>query len=196
MSLCLETCLHVLRFRVHPEVPQRHGRFWYASAARGYPLRWPPRCTFLLLPSGAYTRATSFAFSKTNDFEKAANRESAGPGLMRASWILTNSSRLNAASLRRWNGSSWSNGRRLNFRQPGNKVGSASVTRHDRLKAPFRAKLLSQGTPPKIVATSLGVSVPTLYRWVPATDTAAAAIPLLHCWWRRSRAGELRPGCG
>ncbi|WP_346925157.1 recombinase family protein [uncultured Arthrobacter sp.] len=30
-------------------------------------------------------------------------------------------------------------------------------------------KLLSQGTPPKEVATSLGVSVPTLYRWVPAT---------------------------
>lgn len=26
-------------------------------------------------------------------------------------------------------------------------------------------KLLSQGTPPKEVAASLGVSVPTLYRW-------------------------------
>ena len=38
-------------------------------------------------------------------------------------------------------------------------------------------KLLSQGTPPKEVATSLGVSVPTLYRWVPATETAAAAVP-------------------
>ncbi|GAA5201736.1 recombinase family protein [Arthrobacter gyeryongensis] len=33
-------------------------------------------------------------------------------------------------------------------------------------------KLLSQGTPPREVAKNLGVSVPTLYRWVPATDTA------------------------
>ncbi|QHK22610.1 recombinase family protein (plasmid) [Pseudarthrobacter psychrotolerans] len=38
-------------------------------------------------------------------------------------------------------------------------------------------KLLSQGTPPTEVAASLGVSVPTLYRWVPATTTAAAAAP-------------------
>lgn len=38
-------------------------------------------------------------------------------------------------------------------------------------------KLLSQGTPPKEVAASLGVSVPTLYRWVPATNTAAATAP-------------------
>ena len=29
-------------------------------------------------------------------------------------------------------------------------------------------KLLSSGTPPKDVAKSLGVSIPTLYRWVPA----------------------------
>ncbi|MDI3193251.1 recombinase family protein [Pseudarthrobacter sp. AL07] len=32
-------------------------------------------------------------------------------------------------------------------------------------------KLLNQGTPPREVATSLGVSVPTLYRWVPAAGT-------------------------
>ena len=38
-------------------------------------------------------------------------------------------------------------------------------------------KLLSQGTPPKEVAGSLGVSVPTLYRWVPATNTGAATAP-------------------
>lgn len=37
-------------------------------------------------------------------------------------------------------------------------------------------KLLSQGTPPREVATSLGVSVPTLYRWVPATNTTANTI--------------------
>lgn len=38
-------------------------------------------------------------------------------------------------------------------------------------------KLLSQGTPPKEVAASLEVSVPTLYRWVPATDHEAVAVP-------------------
>ena len=38
-------------------------------------------------------------------------------------------------------------------------------------------KLLNQGTPPKEVAASLGVSVPTLYRWVPATDHEAVAVP-------------------
>ena len=31
-------------------------------------------------------------------------------------------------------------------------------------------KLLASGTPPREVAHSLGVSVPTLYRWVPATS--------------------------
>jgi len=38
-------------------------------------------------------------------------------------------------------------------------------------------KLLNQGTPPKEVAASLGVSVPTLYRWVPATNPEAVAVP-------------------
>ena len=32
-------------------------------------------------------------------------------------------------------------------------------------------KLLAGGTPPKDVAKNLGVSVPTLYRWVPASET-------------------------
>lgn len=36
-------------------------------------------------------------------------------------------------------------------------------------------KLLNQGTPPREVATSLGVSVPTLYRWVPAAGTVKAS---------------------
>ena len=31
-------------------------------------------------------------------------------------------------------------------------------------------KLLASGTPPKDVAKNLGVSVPTLYRWVPASE--------------------------
>jgi len=35
-------------------------------------------------------------------------------------------------------------------------------------KAQAARKLLASGTPPLEVAHSLGVSVPTLYRWVPA----------------------------
>jgi DNA invertase Pin-like site-specific DNA recombinase len=33
-------------------------------------------------------------------------------------------------------------------------------------------KLLASGAPPKDVAKNLGVSVPTLYRWVPASAHA------------------------
>jgi len=33
-------------------------------------------------------------------------------------------------------------------------------------------KLLASGTPPKEVAKNLGVSVPTLYRWIPASSSA------------------------
>jgi DNA invertase Pin-like site-specific DNA recombinase len=36
-------------------------------------------------------------------------------------------------------------------------------------------KLLSQGTPPREVASSLGISIPTLYRWIPAADRAKAS---------------------
>ena len=32
-------------------------------------------------------------------------------------------------------------------------------------------KLLSNGVPPRDVAHNLGVSVPTLYRWIPASTT-------------------------
>lgn len=38
-------------------------------------------------------------------------------------------------------------------------------------------KLLSHGTPPKEVSASLGVSVPTLYRWVPASTITADTTP-------------------
>jgi len=38
-------------------------------------------------------------------------------------------------------------------------------------------KLLSEGTPPKEVAKNLGVSVPTLYRWGPATKIANVSTP-------------------
>jgi hypothetical protein len=33
-------------------------------------------------------------------------------------------------------------------------------------------KLLASGTPPKEVAKNLGVSVPTLYPWIPASSPA------------------------
>ncbi|MBJ6484141.1 helix-turn-helix domain-containing protein, partial [Enterobacter cloacae] len=33
-------------------------------------------------------------------------------------------------------------------------------------------KLLARGVPPKDVAKNLGVSIPTLYRWVPASTHA------------------------
>ena len=35
-------------------------------------------------------------------------------------------------------------------------------------------KLLASGMPPKEVAQNLGVSVPTLYRWLPASGSARA----------------------
>lgn len=38
-------------------------------------------------------------------------------------------------------------------------------------------ELLSQGTSPREVANSLGIAVATLYRWVPATNTAEASAP-------------------
>ncbi|MDH6186929.1 transposase [Polaromonas sp. CG_23.6] len=33
-------------------------------------------------------------------------------------------------------------------------------------------KLLANGVPPRDVAKNLGVSVPTLYRWIPASSRA------------------------
>ena len=33
-------------------------------------------------------------------------------------------------------------------------------------------QLLANGVPPREVATNLGISVPTLYRWIPAADQA------------------------
>jgi len=33
-------------------------------------------------------------------------------------------------------------------------------------------KLLTSGVPPRDVAKNLGVSVPTLYRWIPASAAA------------------------
>ena len=36
-------------------------------------------------------------------------------------------------------------------------------------------KLLDSGMPPREVAQNLGVSIPTLYRWVPASSRTTAA---------------------
>ncbi|SFT92426.1 Helix-turn-helix domain of resolvase [Arthrobacter sp. ov118] len=44
-------------------------------------------------------------------------------------------------------------------------------------------KLLSEGTPPKKVAKILGVPVPTLYRWVPATTSETENIPVRQTVW-------------
>jgi len=37
-------------------------------------------------------------------------------------------------------------------------------------------RLLADGVPPKDVAQDLGVSVPTLYRWLPASDRATNGV--------------------
>jgi transposase len=42
---------------------------------------------------------------------------------------------------------------------------------NEKIKA--AAKLLADGNPPKDVAGIIGVSVPTLYRWLPASKTVA-----------------------
>ena len=39
-------------------------------------------------------------------------------------------------------------------------------------KIALAKKLLASGVPPKDVAENLGVSVPTLYRWLPASARA------------------------
>jgi transposase len=37
-------------------------------------------------------------------------------------------------------------------------------------------KLLLGGMPPRDVAENIGVSIPTLYRWVPASETVAGSL--------------------
>src|SRR6516164_10679079 len=49
------------------------------------------------------------------------------------------------------------------------RVGGRTRQMTDR-KVQAARKLLASGTPPREVAHSLGVSVPTLYRWVPASS--------------------------
>lgn len=52
-------------------------------------------------------------------------------------------------------------------RQLGRTGGRKRVMTDSKLES--AKKLLANGVPPKEVASNLGVSVPTLYRWLPAT---------------------------
>ncbi|MGH8031436.1 MAG: recombinase family protein [Luteimonas sp.] len=58
-------------------------------------------------------------------------------------------------------------------RQLGRKGGRKPKMTDSKVKS--AKKLLASGVPPKDVAKNLGVSVPTLYRWVPASASEAAA---------------------
>jgi DNA invertase Pin-like site-specific DNA recombinase len=55
-------------------------------------------------------------------------------------------------------------------RQLGRKGGRKRQMTDSNIKS--AKKLLASGVPPRDVASYLGVSVPTLYRWVPASDNA------------------------
>ena len=55
-------------------------------------------------------------------------------------------------------------------RQLGRKGGRKRVMTDSKLEA--AKKLLASGVPPKDVATNLGLSIPTLYRWIPASKSS------------------------
>ncbi len=55
-------------------------------------------------------------------------------------------------------------------RQLGRKGGRKPKMTESKIES--AKKLLASGVPPRDVAKNLGVSVPTLYRWVPATAHA------------------------
>jgi len=48
-------------------------------------------------------------------------------------------------------------------------TGSVHVRQMTDSKIELAKKLLATGVPPRDVADNLGVSVPTLYRWIPAS---------------------------
>lgn len=56
-------------------------------------------------------------------------------------------------------------------RDQGRASGRKRIMTESKIRSAKR--LLHEGIPPKEVALNLGVSVPTLYRWVPATDTSS-----------------------
>jgi DNA invertase Pin-like site-specific DNA recombinase len=53
-------------------------------------------------------------------------------------------------------------------RQLGRKGGRKPKMTANKIKS--AKKMLASGVPPKDVANILGVSIPTLYRWVPASE--------------------------
>ncbi len=53
-------------------------------------------------------------------------------------------------------------------RQLGRRGGRKRLMTESKIKS--AKKLLASGTPPRDVAANLGVSVPTLYRWIPASS--------------------------
>ena len=55
-------------------------------------------------------------------------------------------------------------------RQLGRKGGRKRVMTDSKLEA--AKKLLASGVSPKDVATNLGLSIPTLYRWIPASKSS------------------------
>jgi DNA invertase Pin-like site-specific DNA recombinase len=55
-------------------------------------------------------------------------------------------------------------------RQLGRKGGRKRQMTESKIKS--AKKLLASGVPPRDVASNLGVSVPTLYRWIPASNKA------------------------
>jgi DNA invertase Pin-like site-specific DNA recombinase len=68
---------------------------------------------------------------------------------------------------RKWNGHR-ENSRRLEVAcQPGRKGGRKRHMTDSKIKS--AKKLLASGVPPRDVADNLGVSLPTLYRWIPAS---------------------------
>jgi len=58
------------------------------------------------------------------------------------------------------------------LQQPGGRPSPDSQRRLPDSKIESAKNLLASGVPPKDVAKNLGVSVPTLYRWVPASAHA------------------------
>ncbi|EDL6453887.1 hypothetical protein AHY86_15130 [Salmonella enterica subsp. enterica serovar Tennessee] len=57
-----------------------------------------------------------------------------------------------------------------NAKQLGRKGGRKPKMTDSKIES--AKKLLASGVPPKDVAKNLGVSIPTLYRWVPASTHA------------------------
>ena len=55
-------------------------------------------------------------------------------------------------------------------RQLGRKGGRKPKMTHSKIES--AKKLLANGVPPKDVAKNLDVSIPTLYRWIPASSPA------------------------